>query len=179
MKIFTALLFFSFTASVKAECETAYAFCSPQASTCFLNDPRLPAGETADNAKRWGWTNQILSPFPSQPPLTCTIWAGAGQCKTENAINAGTATINPTTFQITMNPGYYIEALHFYHGVNPYPTQDGAYTIANGQFTPGYTYPPNQFSWDIFNGPLPMVVGDHFILHLSVCPGVSHGCRNH
>ncbi|GKY98743.1 hypothetical protein MPSEU_000830600 [Mayamaea pseudoterrestris] len=168
-QVYSTLLFLaSATLARSVDCESAYALCG-QGTTpqCFLEDSRLP------KPKKWGWHNQITGTFDATTEITCTLWAGAAKCNTDDKTNVGTATITSDSFSIDWAGGYDIGEVHFYHGTVPYPKLNGVNTVAPGQFSNGLVYPASETSWDIFGDPLTM--GNYFILHAKICPVAPSG----
>jgi hypothetical protein len=108
-------------------CETAYAM-SEDNATCFI--------PTFNN---WGWTNLIEGPGTYEWPL----WAGAGQCDTDNGELAGTVSVVydvdgnvSVTFNI-ISP-WHLEETHVYAGETMFPqVQQGrrtTFSVAPGQY---------------------------------------------
>ncbi|GKZ01521.1 hypothetical protein MPSEU_001102700 [Mayamaea pseudoterrestris] len=156
----TVLVLASAMVTHGAGCETAYALCQNTLSQCFITDPLI-------KSEQWGWNNKIVnSPF-GPPPIKCTMYAGAAGCDTDVGENVGTVTIKPKSFSIDWDAGWDVQEVHFYHGTDPYPTSNGAYTVAPGQYSTK-NYSSSATTWTIYDGPLS--IGDYFILHASVCP---------
>ena len=190
MKLFLSSLFLlSFGDAVHARCETAYALCGAGSEpTCFLDDD-------TQSFNRWGWTHLVTNPF--NQPIECTLYAGAGQCDFENkGAIAGTVKIYADYFQITLSGWEYGgdtttgadgSFVHFYHGIEKYPSINGAFTVAPGQYSKPFAYNKQTLegllglSFPYPDGgifPFPtntasLTAGNYFILHASVCTGVS------
>ena len=107
-------------------CETAYAF-GNNLATCFLDIPGV-------NSNNWGWSNGPIGAGSYSWP----IYAGAGQCNTDNGTHVGTLQVSYTpptaTVTYTMFDGYVLNATHLYVGNQILPTKNGRYTTAPGQF---------------------------------------------
>lgn len=112
-------------------CETGFAVCLPEISTCFLdlNLDDFPGLGLDDvpNFNRWGWT---IGPFvPADTDgHEFGIFAGAGKCDESKGELAGTVTFNygggPTaTVVFTAEPGYVFKETHLYVGETPTPIQ--------------------------------------------------------
>lgn len=108
-------------------CETAYAYGGEPIAKCFLNIP----GVTSNN---WGWSNGPIGAGTYSWP----IYAGAGQCNTNNGTLVGTLLVNytPPTATITysMGSGFVLNATHLYVGSQILPKKNGKFTTAPGQF---------------------------------------------
>jgi hypothetical protein len=91
--------------------ETAMAMDNGNLSTCIIDNFGL-------DAQRWGWSN---GPYSGNASLT--LWAGAGQCNTTVATNAGTVTLtlNGTTLHVHMEAasGHPIGEVAMYAGSAP------------------------------------------------------------
>jgi len=101
-----------------------------------------------DVQPRWGWANYIL---PGQV-IQETIWAGAGQCDTDNATAVGEAMLAYDPYggllhvTITYYAGYEMNNLHVNIGE---PSDISPNMNANGNFNnnpEGVSYPINTFS---------------------------------
>jgi hypothetical protein len=114
------------TCQPPTSCETAYAFGLDKAN-CFLTIP----GVTSNN---WGWSNGPIGAGTYSWP----IYAGAGQCNTNNGTLVGTLLVNytPPTATITysMGSGFVLNATHLYVGNLILPKKNGKFTTAPGQF---------------------------------------------
>jgi hypothetical protein len=110
------------TATVHVQCivyETAYAL--GDTPTCFID---LGFGN-------WGWTNEVFA----YGTYTWPLWAGAGQCNTDNGTLVGTVTVtytNPGYAYVTYDVElpYILSETHVYIGVLPTPPG----TVAPGQY---------------------------------------------
>jgi hypothetical protein len=107
-------------------CETAYAYGLNYAN-CFLTIPGV-------NSNNWGWSNGPVGAGAYSWP----IYAGAGQCNTNNGTLVGTLLVNytPPTATITysMASGFVLNSTHLYVGSQILPKKNGKFTTAPGQF---------------------------------------------
>lgn len=102
--------------------ETAFAY-GGDGATCFLDL----------GFSRWGWTNGPLSPGEYTWPLM----AGAGQCRGGTVVGSVTVVYDGDTATVTYNvsaPNVLTE-VHVYVGTDILPTDNGADTVAPGQYT--------------------------------------------
>lgn len=118
--------------------ETAFAYGGDYA-TCFLTLDLN--GDGTFDFNRWGWTNGPLA----EGSYVFDIYAGAGQCDLDKGTFVGTLTIEyyagtaEVTYLMTETDAYtgmaytMIET-HLYAGSDILPTNNGAYTVAPGQY---------------------------------------------
>ena len=192
MKLFlSSLLLLSFETAVHASCETAYAYCAVGSEPrCFIEDSASIQGL----GNKWGWTHNVTVINPSDTPIECTLYAGAGQCDLSRGAIAGTAKISANTFQITLDGWEYGgdtttgadgAFVHFYHGSEKYPRNGDDFTVAPGQYSKPFAYDKQTLenlglsfpypAGGVFpfpTGSPPLATGQWFILHASVCPAV-------
>lgn len=84
---------------------------------------------------RWGWS---IGPI-SEGTYTYDVYAGAGQCITDNGVLAGTVTIEYSNGLVSAEydflDGYTTSETHLYAGSTMYPTKNnGRNTVAPGQY---------------------------------------------
>jgi hypothetical protein len=108
-------------------CETAFAKGNGN-EICFLDDED-------NNFNRWGWTNF----FEEEGNYTLDLYAGAGQCETENGALVGNVAVDYDNGEVTvtynLNNGYVMTEAHVYVGCDPYPTKrNGSATVAPGEY---------------------------------------------
>jgi len=112
--------------------ETAFAFGGQQLATCFLDYDLNNDGKGDFN--RWGWTNGPLS----TGIYSFELWAGAGQCDISKGTLVGTVTVNydGSTANVTFTTTgiYEMVETHLYVGSDILPMNNGAYTVAPGQY---------------------------------------------
>ena len=108
------------------ECETSFAIGnSDDDHACF------------DEAgfSRWGWNIGPLTPGT----YTYNVYAGAGQCDITKGTLVGTVIISydGTNVSATYDliDGYANTETHLYAGIDPFPTKNGNYTVAPGQYS--------------------------------------------
>jgi hypothetical protein len=113
------------------ETETAFAS-GGQLATCFLDLDLNNDGKGDFN--RWGWTNGALD----AGSYSFQLWAGAGQCDTSKGTLVGTVTVNyegsTATVAFSTTGGYKMVETHLYVGSEILPMNNGAYTVAPGQY---------------------------------------------
>ena len=183
MKFFlSSLLLLSFGSAAHGACETAFAYCAPAPTNTKVTSAQC-FDKTSPSFSRWGWVHkQTVTP----PTIACTLYAGAAGCDFTKGAVAGTATISKTSFQINLNSAWEYApgplnatdegstVVHFYHGLNMYPTtggnSNGVSTVAPGKYDAGYATNQAGF-YTILNGGLK--ANEYFILHASVCSAVS------
>ncbi len=107
--------------------ETAFAYGCENA-TCFLDIPD-------QDFTRWGWTNGPLTDYGT---YYFDMYAGAGQCNIASATRVGEVSVNynGSTAEVTFTTcgNYTMAETHLYVGCDILPMNEGAYTIAPGQF---------------------------------------------
>ena len=109
-------------------CETGFAICEKNISTCFIED----------GFNRWGWTIGPVSPGKHVFP----IYTGAGQCDTSKGSFSAKVRLNyedgVATVLFIANDGNAFEETHLYIGNDPYPMQVKGKkvtpTVAPGQY---------------------------------------------
>jgi hypothetical protein len=105
--------------------ETAYA--KADNGTCFLTLPNV-------NSNNWGWSNLVSAPGTYYWP----IWAGAGQCNTGNATEAGKLKVifdgANVTVSYNLYGGYHLDETHLWVGKDYLPKKNNKYVTAPGQF---------------------------------------------
>jgi hypothetical protein len=111
-------------------CETGFAICASDISTCFLDE----------GFNRWGWT---IGPVTSwNGDRTYDIFAGAGQCDTSKGELAGKVILNyydgVAQVDFVAEDGYVFKETHLYIGNNQFPIQRRGNrdvpTVAPGQY---------------------------------------------
>ena len=135
------------------------------------DDPNNDFEETAymfgnwsfcDYQPRWGWANYIE---PGQV-ITELIYAGAGQCNTDNGTVVGSATIDYSTsgsitISISYEPGYTMNNIHI-NIDDEDPTTITPNMNSNGNFNnnpTGVVYPLNSFTETYsFDGPAYVII---------------------
>lgn len=111
-------------------CETGFAICAADQSTCFLDD----------GFNRWGWT---IGPV-SEAGFThrYEIYAGAGKCDISKGELAGKVWLKykagVAEVKFEAENGYVLKETHIYIGNEPYPMQERGKklvpTVAPGQY---------------------------------------------
>jgi uncharacterized repeat protein (TIGR01451 family) len=100
--------------------ETAYAL--GDAATCFIDL----------GANNWGWVNGDGAAYILPGDYTWPVWAGAGQCDTDNGTLVGTATVSydgtDVSVSFDIDPQYVLGDTHIYAGYDQIPP---------GGFSPG------------------------------------------
>jgi hypothetical protein len=156
-------------ASVETVTQTAFAKGSD--STCFL-DLDLDGDGTKD-FNRWGWTNGPLT----EGDHSFELYAGAGRCDTSKGTDVGRVTVsyrNGTavvtfitegTNPVTGQP-YTMADAHAYVGTELLPLNNGAFTVAPGQYPQVLSEAGNKtsvtFTFTGLSGPV------HLVAHTSV-----------
>ena len=111
------------TIECEPECETAFAR-DTDGANCFLDN----------GFSRWGWSIQL----PDFGDYEYDIYAGAGQCDISKGAMVGTVSISYDAggIEVTYNilPGYTLDETHTYAGAAMFPMNDGADTVAPGQY---------------------------------------------
>ncbi len=144
---------------VEYECETAFAY-DDKSGQCFAN-----FGEFINNPSRWGWVNGAYN----AGNYTLQMWAGAGQCNLSNGTIVGSLNVNydgetavvtytPAGIDPETNMPYFFEEMHLYVGNAMFPTHNGSFTIAPGQYpyhgngdgSNPYTFTVNNLSGPIY-----------------------------
>jgi len=114
----------------KDGCETGFAICAPEISTCFLDE----------GFNRWGWT---IGPVASwNGDHTYSIYAGAGQCDMSKGELAGKVILNyyngVAQVDFIAEDGYVFKETHLYIGNGQFPMQRRGNrevpTVAPGQY---------------------------------------------
>jgi hypothetical protein len=114
----------------KDGCETGFAICAPEISTCFLDE----------GFNRWGWT---IGPVASwNGNRTYSIFAGAGQCDISKGELAGKVILNyfngVAQVDFIAEDGYVFKETHLYIGNDQFPMQIRGNrevpTVAPGQY---------------------------------------------
>lgn len=142
-------------------CETAYAY-GEEMATCFLDIPNV----TSNN---WGWSNGPIG--ASDVTYEWPIYAGAGQCDTDNGTMVGTLYVDydgsTATITYEMEAGFGLSETHLYVGNNILYTVKGKFTTAPGQFPYKHTN-LNGATSDVFT--IEGLTGDIYIAaHSVVC----------
>lgn len=137
-------------------CETAFAFGGNDA-TCFLDL----------DFSRWGWTNGPLGTGSYE----FEIYAAAGQCDLSKGTLVGMLTVdyNGSIANVTfaMESGFVLDETHLYVGNEILPMDNGAYTIAPGQYP--YKHDLTEATSDNFSVP---ASGEIYIVAHAVACGV-------
>jgi len=114
----------------KDGCETGFAICASDISTCFLDE----------GFNRWGWT---IGPVASwDGDHTYDIYAGAGQCDTTKGELAGKVILNyyngVAQVDFIAEDGFVFKETHLYIGKDEFPMQrrgnNYVPTVAPGQY---------------------------------------------
>lgn len=112
------------------ECETGFAICASEISTCFLDE----------GFNRWGWT---IGPVASwNGNHTYEIYAGAGQCDISKGELAGIVRLHyyngVAQVDFIAEDGYVFKETHLYIGKDQFPLQKRGKnyvpTVAPGQY---------------------------------------------
>ena len=108
------------------DCETAWA--KGDNAICFLDIANL-------NSNNWGWTQEVASGYSGEWP----IWAGAGQCNTDNGTQVGVLHVSYIDGLVTVEyeafSGFSLGDTHLWVGETMLPLKkNGTYTNALGQF---------------------------------------------
>lgn len=112
-------------------CETGFALCAADLTTCFIDD----------GFNRWGWT---IGPMDSSKH-NFGIFAGAGQCDVSKGVLAGTidfeydSQTGIANVNFIAEEGFVFKETHLYIGNDPYPMKirgNGVEvpTVAPGQY---------------------------------------------
>lgn len=118
--------------STEDSCETGFALCAPDITTCFLDS----------GFNRWGWT---IGPVESNTYThTYSIYAGAGQCDISKGQLAGRIWLNYNEstgvahVTYVAEEGFVFKETHLYVGNDPYPMKKQGKievpTVAPGQY---------------------------------------------
>lgn len=145
---------------VPGNCETAYAYGGCCYAHCFLND------YLGHSFTKWGWTNGPLR----TGYYTFDIYAGAAQCNLYKGKKVGWLTVNYSGSEalVTYNMfyGYKMDDTHLYVGNEPWPRDNGDYTVAPGQYP--YSHDLNNASTDSYR--VTGLSGNIYIIaHAVVC----------
>ncbi|MCU0361211.1 MAG: hypothetical protein MUF75_10935 [Bacteroidia bacterium] len=155
--------------------ETAWAKAN-DSSNCFTNLAALGAID----ANRWGWTNKITS----AGVYTMTLWAGAGQCNTNNGTNVGVLTVNYTGSSATVSYAatgvYSFDEIHLYVGNTQLYYHQGnnlnqtGYTVSPGQFPIKPSLGANTTTWTSAAIPVSgtIYVTAHAVVKGFTCPSL-------
>jgi hypothetical protein len=114
---------------VPGDCETAYAYGGCCYAHCFLYNYLW------HSFTKWGWTNGPLGTGTYE----FDIYAGAAQCNLSKGENIGTLFVDydgstvHVYYDIT-GSDYTMTSTHLYVGNEPWPRENGGYTVAPGQY---------------------------------------------
>lgn len=105
-------------------CETAFAR-GTDGNTCFI-------GEGFD---RWGWS---IGPLAEGTEESYEVYAAAGQCDIEKGELVGTVDVSYVDGEVSVtyniDEAYTVSETHTYVGSTMFPMNDGAATVAPGQY---------------------------------------------